>query len=189
MALTRARRYSPERPYWEAVQLIKKLMLVIASSTFFTAAPQQAAIGFGVNLIYLAFFEVKRPMPYRPSTSVWFKGQNFFHLAERSSALTSLAGSLLAVLGATNRSLVDVLGTAFAIMNIAYVATVMYAFAKSSNSGHKITPTMSGVGAIERLTSEWCVLNTYTAPSPSSNSTSLSVAGKAKSSSSKKQKA
>ncbi|GMI35287.1 hypothetical protein TeGR_g7840 [Tetraparma gracilis] len=51
--------YSLERPYWEAVQLIKKLMLVIASSTFFTAAPQQAAIGFGVNLIYLAFFEAK----------------------------------------------------------------------------------------------------------------------------------
>ncbi|GMI31444.1 hypothetical protein TeGR_g5200 [Tetraparma gracilis] len=52
--------YALERPYWEAVQLFKKLLLV-------------------------------------------------------------LAGSLLAILGAVSRSLVDVFGTIFAIMNIAYV--------------------------------------------------------------------
>jgi hypothetical protein len=103
------------------VQLIKKLLLVFASSTFITAAPVQASVGLLVNLVYLALLEVKKPMPYRPSTSAWFKGQNFFHLAERSSASTSLAGSLLAVLGATNRLLVDVFGTIFAVLNIAYV--------------------------------------------------------------------
>ncbi|GMI24241.1 hypothetical protein TeGR_g14794, partial [Tetraparma gracilis] len=111
--------YALERPYWEAVQLFKKLLLVCASSTAFTAAPTQAAFVFGVNLAYLALLEVKKPMPYRPSTSAWFKGQNFFHLVERSSASTSLAGSILAILGAVSRSLVDVLGTIFAIMNIA----------------------------------------------------------------------
>jgi hypothetical protein len=138
-----------------------------ASSTFITAATSQAAAGAAINLAYLALLEVKKPMPYRPSRTAWFKGQNFFHLAERSSASTSLAGSLLAVLGATSRSLVDVFGTIFAIMNIAYVATVMYAFAKSSKKGHSIIPTIIGVdimptvskdSAIEKLTSEWCVL-------------------------------
>jgi trans-2-enoyl-CoA reductase len=54
------------------VLLIKKLMLVGASSTFVTAAPLQAAVGFGVNLAYLALFETKKPMPFRPSTSAWF---------------------------------------------------------------------------------------------------------------------
>ena len=101
--------------------LIKKLMLIIASSTFITAAPMQAAIGCGINIGYLALLEVKKPMPFRPSTSVWFKGQNFFHLVERSSASTSLGGSLLAFLGATNKSLVDVFGTIFAVVNIVYV--------------------------------------------------------------------
>jgi hypothetical protein len=114
-------RYALERPYWEAVLLVKKLLLVCASSTFITEALTQAGIGCGVNLVYLALLEVKKPMPYRPSTSAWFQGQNFFHLAERSSASTSLAGSLLALLGATNRSLVDVLGTVFAVTNITYV--------------------------------------------------------------------
>jgi hypothetical protein len=78
-------------------------------------------MGCGINLGYLALLEVKKPMPFRPSTSVWFKGQNFFHLVERSSASTSLGGSILAFLGATNKSLVDVFGTIFAIMNIMYV--------------------------------------------------------------------
>jgi hypothetical protein len=103
------------------VLLIKKLMLIIASSTFVTAAPAQAAIGCGINVVYLTLLEVKRPMPYRPSTSAWFQGKNFFHLVERSSASTSLGGSLLAFLGASNKSLVDVFGTIFAIMNITYV--------------------------------------------------------------------
>ena len=119
--LTLSRRYSLERPYWEAVQLFKKLLLVVASSTFITAAPSQAAAGAAINLVYLALLETKKPMPYRPSTSDWFKNQNFFHLVERSSASASLAGSLLAILGAVSRSLVDVFGTIFAIMNIAYV--------------------------------------------------------------------
>ena len=120
--LTLSRRYALERPYWEAVQLFKKLLLVCASSTFITAAPSQAAAGAAINLVYLALLETKKPMPYRPSTSAWFKNQNFFHLVERSSASTSLAGSLLAILGAVSRSLVDVFGTIFAIMNIAYVS-------------------------------------------------------------------
>jgi hypothetical protein len=103
------------------VLLIKKLMLVVASSTFITAAPAQAAIGCSINVVYLTLLEVKRPMPYRPSTSAWFQGKNFFHLVERSSASASLGGSLLAFLGAVNKSLVDVFGTIFAVMNIAYV--------------------------------------------------------------------
>jgi len=94
---------------------------VCASSTAITAAPSQAAAGAAINLVYLALLETKKPMPYRPSTSAWFKNQNFFHLVERSSASASLAGSLLAILGAVSRSLVDVFGTIFAIMNIAYV--------------------------------------------------------------------
>jgi len=119
------------------VQLTKKLMLVLASSTVITGAPAQAAIGFCVNLVYLALLEVKKPMPYRPSTSAWFKGQNFFHLAERSSASTSLAGSLLAILGSLNKSLVDVFGTIFAVLNIAYVCCRLGAREREASAKRK----------------------------------------------------
>ena len=54
-------RYSPARPYWEAVLLAKKFVLIMASTTVIKDPLAQALIGTATNLVYLVLFEVKRP--------------------------------------------------------------------------------------------------------------------------------
>ena len=54
-------RYSPARPYWEAVLLAKKFVLIMASTTVIKDPLAQALIGTATNLAYLVLFEVKRP--------------------------------------------------------------------------------------------------------------------------------
>ena len=148
----------PLRSFAQAVLLFKKFVLVLAANTVITNPTAQASIGFAVHLLYLVLLETKKPMPFRPSTSAYFKGQNFFHLLERSSSVASIIGSLLAILGSTNRSAMTTIGSVFAAVNLVYVAAVIYAFAgspsvsfSSSSSdaapkSSKITPTL-GSGA------------------------------------------
>jgi hypothetical protein len=122
--------YSISRPYWESVLLIKKFCLVLAADTFVTSPLVQALLGIAINATYLVHFEMKRPMPYLPTSVTWFNESNFFHLIERSSAVTNIIGSLLAFLGTFSKAFATIVGTMFAIVNFTFVAAIIAAFAK-----------------------------------------------------------
>ena len=114
--------YRPIPPYTntsvardQAVLLFKKFLLIIAADTTLTDPVVQAGVGVAVHIIYLIIFEIKQPMPFYPSSSAMFKGQNFFHLVERSSCCASLVGSLMAILGAANPGNMTAFGTVFAV--------------------------------------------------------------------------
>ena len=93
--LNARRRYSPKVPYWEAVLLVKKLLLIMVADTWITNSVQQALGGVGINTAYLILLEYKQPMLFHPSKTL--KGRNFFHAIERTASITSVTGSLLAV--------------------------------------------------------------------------------------------
>ncbi|GMI37442.1 hypothetical protein TeGR_g11541 [Tetraparma gracilis] len=150
--------YSLKTPYWEAVVLVKKLLLILASDSFFTDPRTQATAVFCVHLMYLALSEWKLPMPFHPSTSSLFKGQNFFHLVERSAALTSLVGSILALTGGFNQPAARACGIAFAVLNMSYVTVVIYSFVYSKDVSEltKLTElTDVGGGVFWERSSQW----------------------------------
>ena len=122
--------YSPMRPYWEAVLLAKKFLLVMAADTYVTHPLAQALIGLAINVVYLAVFEMKRPMLWYPSKT--FKKQNLFHVLERGSSVACAIGSVMAVLGAGEAGLVDLVGGLFAGVNFLYVGGALFVFAKDT---------------------------------------------------------
>ncbi|GMI36942.1 hypothetical protein TeGR_g10326 [Tetraparma gracilis] len=115
--------YSPARPYWEAVLLAKKFVLIMASTTVIKDPLAQALIGTATNLAYLVLFELKRPMLMQPSRLL--RGKNLFHMIERAASIASLIGSIIAVLGAASPGIVGVLGVLFALCNLAYATYVV----------------------------------------------------------------
>jgi len=70
----------------------------LAADTFITDPLKQAALGVGINAVYLYMFEKKSPMLMHPSA--WLGGKNLFHVIERGSSIASLVGSTMAMLGA-----------------------------------------------------------------------------------------
>jgi len=52
----------------------------LAADTFITDLLKQAALGFGINAVYLYVFEKKSPMLMHPSA--WLDGKNLFHVIE-----------------------------------------------------------------------------------------------------------
>ncbi|GMI33404.1 hypothetical protein TeGR_g9550 [Tetraparma gracilis] len=115
--------YSPTRPYWEAVLLAKKFVLIMASTTVITDPLAQALIGTATNLGYMILLETKRPMLMQPSQLL--RGKNLFHMMERAASTASLIGSIIAVLGAASPGLVGVLGVLFAFCNLIYATYVV----------------------------------------------------------------
>ncbi|GMI29732.1 hypothetical protein TeGR_g12729, partial [Tetraparma gracilis] len=115
--------YSPARPYWEAVLLAKKFVLIMASTTVIKDPLAQALIGTATNLGYMILLETKRPMLMQPSQLL--RGKNLFHMMERAASTASLIGSIIAVLGAASPGLVGVLGVLFAFCNLIYATYVV----------------------------------------------------------------
>ena len=134
--LTNTRRYSPSRPYWEAVLLAKKLLLILAANTVLSEPTHQAFAVVAINAIYLVHFERKAPMLVYPATSTrMLKGGNLFHAVERTAALASLAGSLLALAGAYKGNWLTLVGAGFALVNAVYVVFVISVFYMEETRG------------------------------------------------------
>jgi len=151
--------YATKRPYWEAVLLAKKLVLILASDTVLTNPIHQALAGVVTNTAYLILFEAKKPMPFYPSSSNWFEGQNFFHLIERCSSVACVLGSVMALIGAFNQDLSVVVGSLFALINLTYVTLVVVTFARETKGASlsAILPVTTGrVKNPVEEESDWC---------------------------------
>ena len=136
LCLTNTRRYSPSRPYWEAVLLAKKLLLILAANTVLSEPTHQAFAVVAINAIYLVHFERKAPMLVYPATSTrMLKGGNLFHAVERTAALASLVGSLLALAGAYKGNWLTLVGAGFALVNAVYVVFVIAVFYMEETRG------------------------------------------------------
>jgi len=136
LCLTNTRRYSPSRPYWEAVLLAKKLLLILAANTVLSEPTHQAFAVVAINAIYLVHFERKAPMLVYPATSTrMLKGGNLFHAVERTAALASLVGSLFALAGAYKGNWLTLVGAGFALVNAVYVVFVIAVFYMEETRG------------------------------------------------------
>ena len=103
--------YSPRRPYWVAVLLAKPLCLVLVADTVITDPLTQAR---STSSIWPSSRRSGR-------SSTTFKKQNLFHVLERGSSVAGVIGSIVAVLGAEEADLVDLVGELFAGVNFVYV--------------------------------------------------------------------
>ena len=120
--------YRPEVPYFEAIHMVRKLLLILMTTVFSTSLVQ-SIMSFVINAVFLAVLKFKDPMVYYPSS--FFKGKNLFILVEMLSTTTSLVGNLLAILGAMTSSndTVTAIGTVFAIMNISFGFLLFFGYA------------------------------------------------------------
>ena len=90
--------YRPGVPYFEAVHMLRKASLILAT----TVQPDptiQAALSLSVNFVFLILFLFLQPMVHYPSS--YFKGWNLFHLVELLSGGATVSGNIMAIIGAT----------------------------------------------------------------------------------------
>ena len=129
--------YSPEVPYFEAVHMLRKALLIMMATVLSTSI-SQALASFAVNAIFLLILYVKEPMVYYPSS--FFKGRNLFLLVEMLSTCTSLVGN-----GATVSSpaVVTSIGLVFAIVNISFGVLLFFGYASDTKKmKHAIAPVL-----------------------------------------------
>jgi len=163
--------YTKKRPYFEAVHMLRKAALIF-SCTVFPSSLTQGCLCLGINAVFLAFFVWKRPMLEYPSTV--FKGYNLYALLEATSAMTTMMGCCLAIIGSVAPG-ASWIGGAFVVVHAAYVALFMTLLVaeqraedrrarskvrredhgRSEMSVHEVNAVLNKSGTVSRLMSEW----------------------------------
>ncbi|GMH88492.1 hypothetical protein TrVE_jg6970 [Triparma verrucosa] len=124
--------YSPSMPYFEAIQMLRKAALIFTlsmSGVLGVNARGQSFFCLFINFIFLIVLYSTAPLVYYPCSL--FKNRNLNNLSELLGAGVTLAGSVLAIIGAhskNNQSTVNVLGIIFVIINVTFAATFFYGF-------------------------------------------------------------
>ncbi|GMH87177.1 hypothetical protein TrVE_jg6893 [Triparma verrucosa] len=124
--------YSPSMPYFEAIQMLRKAALIftLSMSGVLGLSPLVQSLScFSINLIFLLVLYYTEPLVYFPCSLL--KNRNLNNLSELLGACVTLAGSILAVIGAiskNNQDTVNVLGILFVIVNVTFAATFFYGF-------------------------------------------------------------
>jgi hypothetical protein len=124
--------YSPSMPYFEAIQMLRKAALIFTlsmSGVLGVNARGQSFFCLFINLIFLLVLYSTAPLVYYPCSL--FKNRNLNNLSEHLGAGVTLAGSVLAIIGAhseNSQSTVNVLGIIFVIINVTFAATFFYSF-------------------------------------------------------------
>ena len=124
--------YHPRMPYFEAVQLVRRGLIILATSLIRNALAQ-AAICFVVNAVYLYVLEKSKPFSFFPSNR--FRGKNLFHEIEVASTKVVLAGCVLAFVGSAlhyaikdleeQKKMMTAVGVIFTVLNVSAVITLV----------------------------------------------------------------
>ena len=141
--------YSSDVPYFEAVHMLRKALLILFTTVFLTPITQGLA-SFAVNAVFLLILYVKDPLVYYPSS--FFKGRNLFFLVEMLSTCTSLVGNSLAIVGAavSSPAAVTSIGVVFALVNISFGVLFFFGFASDTTMKVKsVTPVLQGFNEVE----------------------------------------
>jgi len=138
--------YTPDVPYFEAVHMIRKALLIMLTTVLSTSM-LQALASFAVNAAFLLILYKMEPMVYYPSS--FFKGRNLFLLVEMLSTCTSLLGNALAIIGAAVSSPAAVywVGLVFAILNISFGFVLFFGYASDTRKmKNTIAPEIEAAG-------------------------------------------
>ncbi|GMI02905.1 hypothetical protein TrVE_jg11450 [Triparma verrucosa] len=124
--------YSPSMPYFEAIQMLRKAALIftLSMSGVLGLSPlAQSLFCFSINFIFFIVLYFTEPLIYYPCSL--FKNRNLNNLSELLGAGVTLAGSILALVGAlskNNQGTVNILGIIFVIINVTFASTFFYAY-------------------------------------------------------------
>lgn len=117
--------YRPPVAYFEAVQLLRKGLLILAASVL-SGAKLQAVACFGINAAFLLVLVRTKPYIYYPSS--FFSGKNLFLLTDISSNGATLTGSILALVAALSASdaAATAVGVCFTAVNFTFAVALVY---------------------------------------------------------------
>jgi len=119
--------YTPTVPWFEAVQLVRKVMLIVVT-TVISNTNLQAFASAGVNIVFLAL--VLSLKPWVVYSSSLFGGRNLNTMVEVVATSTTILGNALAVVGSYENSTTNTIGIVFALLNLSFalVFVIVYTF-------------------------------------------------------------
>ncbi|GMH52468.1 hypothetical protein TrST_g5616 [Triparma strigata] len=160
--------YSPSMPYFEAIQMLRKAALIftLSMSGVLGLSPLVQSLScFSINFIFFILLYFTEPLVYFSCSLL--KNRNLNNLSELLGAGVTLAGSILAVIGAiskNNQDTVNVLGILFVIVNVTFAATFFYGFhvdmkrtAEAKAALTERSPTINKDGMTTSLTRDYSI--------------------------------
>lgn len=123
--------YTPEVPYFEAVQLLRRASLILASTVVSDDAIIQASVNLFINATFFASLIWFNPLVYFPSKLLW--GRNLFLSLELLSTSATMVGNAMALVGSFFPAIVNEVGIAFAAVNISFALIFLVVFTVETN--------------------------------------------------------